>query len=103
MLWPRPEYRFWGAICGVVGGRPNRAARRSALRSRVELANGPGGVWLSIFLVLQIVPYFMTGFESVTKGSEEARAGFDPRNFTKAIYAALVAGVLRWERRAAPG
>jgi amino acid transporter len=56
--------------------------------------SGSQGVFLSIFLVLQIVPYFMTGFESVTKGSEEARAGFDPRNFTKAIYAALVAGFL---------
>jgi APA family basic amino acid/polyamine antiporter len=55
---------------------------------------GSQGVWLSIFLVLQIVPYFMTGFESVTKGSEEARTGFDPRNFTRAIYAALVAGFL---------
>src|SRR5215831_16659865 len=50
--------------------------------------------WLGIFLVLQIVPYFMTGFESVAKGSEEAKAGFDPRNFTRAIYAALVAGFL---------
>ena len=50
--------------------------------------------WLSIFLVLQIVPYFMTGFESVAKGSEEAKAGFDPRNFTTAIYAALFAGFL---------
>src|SRR5438105_6853073 len=50
--------------------------------------------WLGIFLVLQIVPYFMTGFESVAKGSEEAKAGFDPRNFTKAIYAALIAGFL---------
>src|SRR6266849_3239467 len=50
--------------------------------------------WLAIFLVLQIVPYFMTGFESVAKGSEEAKASFDPRNFTKAIYAALVAGFL---------
>jgi amino acid transporter len=48
--------------------------------------------WLAIFLVLQIVPYFMTGFESVAKGSEEAKAGFDPRNFTRAIYAALIAG-----------
>src|SRR3989441_3690180 len=48
--------------------------------------------WLGIFLVLQIVPYFMTGFESVAKGSEEAKAGFDPRNFTRAIYAALIAG-----------
>jgi basic amino acid/polyamine antiporter, APA family len=43
---------------------------------------------------MQIVPYFMTGFESVAKGSEEARDGFDPRNFTTAIYAALVAGFL---------
>src|SRR5206468_11844743 len=48
--------------------------------------------WLSIFLVLQIVPYYMTGWESVAKGSEEARAGFDPRNFRTAMYAALVAG-----------
>jgi amino acid transporter len=55
---------------------------------------GPSGIWLSIFLVLQIVPYFMTGFESVAKGSEEAREGFDPRNFPKAIYSALVAGFL---------
>jgi len=55
---------------------------------------GSGGVWLSIFLVMQIVPYYMTGWESVAKGSEEARAGFDPRNFTKAMYAALVAGFL---------
>ena len=55
---------------------------------------GSGGIFLSIFLVLQIVPYFMTGFESVAKGSEEAKAGFDPRSFTTAIYAALVAGFL---------
>jgi amino acid transporter len=55
----------------------------------------PGrSAWLGIFLVLQIVPYFMTGFESVAKGSEEAKTGFDPRNFSKAIYAALVAGFL---------
>jgi amino acid transporter len=55
---------------------------------------GAAGVALSIFLVMQIVPYYMTGFESVAKGSEEARTGFDPRNFTKAIYAALFAGLL---------
>jgi len=53
---------------------------------------GPAGAWLSILLVMQIVPYFMTGWESVAKGSEEAKAGFDPRGFVKAIYAALVAG-----------
>jgi APA family basic amino acid/polyamine antiporter len=53
---------------------------------------GAAGPWLSIFLVMQIVPYFMTGFESVAKGSEEARSGFDPRRFATAIYAALIAG-----------
>ncbi|HEX7140195.1 MAG TPA: APC family permease [Vicinamibacterales bacterium] len=55
---------------------------------------GTAGALLSIFLVLQIVPYFMTGFESVAKGSEEARDGFDPRSFSTAIYAALIAGFL---------
>jgi amino acid transporter len=50
------------------------------------------GPLLSTILVLQIVPYFMTGFESVAKGSEEARVGFDPRNFGRAITLAVVAG-----------
>jgi amino acid transporter len=45
-----------------------------------------------VLLVLQIVPYFMTGFESVAKGSEEARMGFDPRDFGRAITLAVVAG-----------
>jgi basic amino acid/polyamine antiporter, APA family len=53
---------------------------------------GTAGPWLSMLLVMQIVPYYMTGWESVAKGSEEARSGFDPRNFATAIYAALVAG-----------
>jgi basic amino acid/polyamine antiporter, APA family len=68
-------------------------ARGSAANMRPFFSQGgSAGPWLSIFLVLQIVPYFMTGFESVAKGSEEAKPGFDPANFTKAIYAALVAG-----------
>ena len=54
--------------------------------------SGTAGAWLSILLVMQIVPYFMTGWESVAKGSEEAKSGFDPRGFVKAIYAALIAG-----------
>ncbi len=53
---------------------------------------GTAGAWLSMLLVMQVVPYFMTGWESVAKGSEEAKSGFDPRGFVKAIYAALVAG-----------
>jgi len=55
---------------------------------------GAGGAALSILLVLQIVPYFMTGFESVGKESEEAREGFDPRNFGRAILFAAVVGCL---------
>jgi basic amino acid/polyamine antiporter, APA family len=55
---------------------------------------GTAGAWLSILLVMQIVPYFMTGWESVAKGSEEAKPGFDPRGFVKAIYAALIAGLV---------
>src|SRR5215471_13894145 len=54
---------------------------------------GSAGAWLSILLVLQIVPYFMTGFESIGKESEEARPGFDPRHFGRAILLACAVGV----------
>jgi amino acid transporter len=78
------------AIFTLLGFTKGSSANMQPLFSHAGL----GGALLSIFLVLQIVPYFMTGFESVAKGSEEARAGFDPRNFSTAIYAALVAGFL---------
>ncbi len=55
---------------------------------------GAGGAWLSVLLTLQVVFYFMTGFESVGKGAEEARPGFDPRNFSRAMYASVVAGAV---------
>ena len=44
--------------------------------------------------MLQIVPYYMTGFESIVKGSEEARPGYDTRGFSRAILLALLAGAL---------
>lgn len=53
---------------------------------------GGGGALVSTLLVLQIVPYFMTGFESVAKGSEEAKAGFNPDDFGRAMKAAVTAG-----------
>lgn len=70
--------------------------------SRGHLANasplfagsGAAGAALSILLTLQIVPYFMTGFESVAKGSEEAREGFDPDHFGRAITGSLAAGLV---------
>ena len=49
---------------------------------------------VSLLLVLQIVPYFMTGFESVSKASEESTAGFEERGFFRAISMAVVAGIL---------
>jgi basic amino acid/polyamine antiporter, APA family len=55
---------------------------------------GTAGALVSVILVAQIVPYFMTGFESVGKASEEAKVGFDPRRFGGAITGALVAATL---------
>jgi amino acid transporter len=47
---------------------------------------------MSILLVLQIVPYFMTGFESVTKAAEEASPDFRSRSYFRAIWAAIIVG-----------
>jgi len=46
----------------------------------------------SVMLTLQIVPYFMTGFESVPKAAEEAAPGFGGRRFFRAIALALFVG-----------
>lgn len=51
------------------------------------------GGFLSIVLVLQIVPYFMTGFEAAPKCSEEAASDFDPKYYRRMIYLALGAGI----------
>ena len=50
--------------------------------------------FISIILVVQIVPYFMTGFESVGKAAEEASPEFRVRGFYRAIWMAVVIGVL---------
>jgi basic amino acid/polyamine antiporter, APA family len=47
---------------------------------------------VSIFLTLQIVPYFMTGFESVPKVAEEAHPEFRARGFSRAIFFAVIVG-----------
>ena len=49
---------------------------------------------VSIVLVVQIVPYFMTGFESVGKAAEEAGPGFHARGFFWAIWMAILMGIL---------
>ena len=50
--------------------------------------------FVSILLVVQIVPYFMTGFESVVKGAEEASPEFRSGGFLKAIWMAIIVGIL---------
>ncbi len=50
--------------------------------------------WMSILLVIQIVPYFMTGFESVGKAAEEASPDFRARGFFRAIWMAIFIGIL---------
>jgi amino acid transporter len=42
--------------------------------------------------MLQVIPYFMTGFESIGKASEEASPEFQPRRFMLAILLAIVVG-----------
>ncbi len=49
---------------------------------------------VSFLLVLQVVPYFMTGFESVSKAAEESTAEFRSRSFLKAIWMAILVGIL---------
>ncbi|HKC47487.1 MAG TPA: APC family permease [Gemmatimonadales bacterium] len=51
---------------------------------------GSSGALVSTLLVLQIVPYFMTGFESIGKAAEEARPEFDPRGFGRAMTQAVI-------------
>jgi len=49
---------------------------------------------ISILLVIQIVPYFMTGFESVSKAVEEASPEFRTRRFFRSIWMAIFVGIL---------
>ena len=52
----------------------------------------PVGPIVSMLLVLQIVPYFMMGFESIPKASEEAKVDLDPSVLSRMITVAVLAG-----------
>ena len=69
------------AICGVTKG--------STANFPPLFTHTP---FISILLVLQIVPYFMTGYESVTKAAEEANPEFRSRGYFRAIWAAIIVG-----------
>jgi basic amino acid/polyamine antiporter, APA family len=68
----------------VVSGHSGQAVNLKPYFSHAPL--------VSILLTLQIVPYFITGFESVPKVAEEAHPGFPPGDFYKAIAMALLLG-----------
>lgn len=65
------------------------ASHGSAANLRPAFQHSP---FVSILLTLQIVPYFMTGFESVPKVAEEAHPEFRSRGFSRAIVLALFVG-----------
>jgi amino acid transporter len=50
--------------------------------------------FVSVLLIMQIVPYFMTGYESVVKGAEEASPEFRTEGFFKAIWMAIAVGIV---------
>src|SRR5438552_354734 len=50
--------------------------------------------FVSVLLVMQVVPYYMTGYESVAKAAEERSPGFRGRGFFTAIWMAIVVGIL---------
>ncbi len=69
-------------VFGSLGAAEGRAQNWTPLFSHAPL--------VSILLTLQIVPYFMTGFEAIAKCSEEANPEFRAQGFLHAIFAALL-------------
>jgi len=71
------------ALLGISGAHGKLANFEPAFRAPP---------FVSILLTLQIVPYFMTGFESVPKVAEEAHQDFRSTGFFRAITMALLVG-----------
>ena len=78
-------------VIALILGFVSAGTAHGSTQNFQPLFSGPASV--SILLVLQIVPYFMTGFESIGKASEEASTEFQPRRFMLAILLAIVVGV----------
>ncbi len=80
------------AVLALTIGFVSAGISHGSAQNLKPLFNGPALV--SIVLMLQVVPYFMTGFESIGKASEEASTEFQPRRFMLAILSAIVVGAL---------
>ncbi len=72
------------ALLAAFGAAKGTPANVSPLFSHTPL--------VSTLLVMQIVPYFMTGFESVGKCAEEAHPEFRAKHYFRAIAMAILAG-----------
>jgi amino acid transporter len=64
------------------------------LRPWFAREDGGWGALLSVVAVLQIVPYFLAGFETVARCSQERAHAFDARRFTAVTLLAIAVGVL---------
>ena len=73
-------------ICVAIGATRGSTANFPPLFTHTPL--------VSILLVMQIVPYFMTGYESVTKAVEEANPEFRSPGFFTAIWMAILVGIV---------
>jgi amino acid transporter len=82
--WATSAVLFVFGLLVLVSARSGSFSNVHPLFSHVPL--------VSILLMLQIVPYFLVGFESIPKIAEEARAGFPVRDFFKGIVMALWIG-----------
>jgi amino acid transporter len=82
--WATSLFLLLFAVLVVFGGSKASIANLSP-----AFGHAP---FVSVLLMLQIVPYFMTGFESVPKCSEESEEGFCSNYYGRAIFTALLVG-----------
>jgi hypothetical protein len=73
----------------TASGVSTRRSRGSTHRSVVVRREACKFGIVAIELTVQIVPFFMTGFESVRKSAEEAEGGFGGRRFFRSIGLAI--------------
>jgi amino acid transporter len=79
------------AVLGLVALFASAGLRSGSVANfRPPFSHSP---LLSILLVLQIVPYFLTGFDAVGKCAEEASPDFQKKSFSTAVILAIVVGL----------
>lgn len=78
------------AVLALTIGFISAGISHGATENLIPLFNGPSVI--SVVLVLQVVPYFMTGFDSIGKASEEASTDFQPQRFMLAVLLAIIVG-----------